>query len=52
MFYADDVSVMEGSEHSLNKKPEALLVGTKEIGLDVDADKTKYMIMSADQNSE
>jgi hypothetical protein len=29
-----------------------LLVGTKEIGLDVDADKTKYMIMSADQNSE
>ena len=30
---------------------EALLVDTKEIGLEVNADKTKYMIMSQDRNS-
>ena len=31
--------------------PEALVVATKEIGLEVNADKTKYMIMSRDQNA-
>jgi len=29
----------------------ALVVATKEIGLEVNADKTKYMIMSWDQNA-
>jgi len=28
-----------------------LLVGSKQIGLEVDADKTKYVIMSRDQNA-
>ena len=30
---------------------EALVVATKEFGLEVNADKTKYMIMSRDQNA-
>ena len=30
---------------------EALVVATKETGLEVNADKTKYMIMSRDQNA-
>jgi len=30
---------------------EALVVATKEIGIEVNADKTKYMIMSRDQNA-
>jgi hypothetical protein len=30
---------------------EALVVTTKETGLEVNADKTKYMIMSRDQNA-
>jgi len=30
---------------------EALVVATREIGLEVNADKTKYMIMSRDQNA-
>ena len=30
---------------------EALVVATKEIGIEVNADKTKYMIMSWDQNA-
>ena len=30
---------------------EGLLVTTKEIGLEVNADKTKYIVMSRDQNA-
>jgi hypothetical protein len=41
-----------GSVHIIKKSTEALLVGSKYIGLDVNTDKTKHMIMSADQNSE
>ena len=32
-------------------KCKALVVATKEIGLEGNADKTKYMIMSRDQNA-
>ena len=35
---------------TLQKKTEALLVFIKEIGLKVKADKTKYIVMSRDQN--
>jgi len=30
---------------------EALLVARKKIGLEINADKTKYMVMSGDQNA-
>ena len=35
----------------MKEKPEALLVATKEIGLKVNANKTKYMVMSRDRNA-
>ena len=35
----------------VGENAEALVVATKEIGLEVNADKTKYMIMSRDQNA-
>ena len=44
--YADDVNIFGGSVHTVKENAEALVVATKEIGLDVNADKTKYMIMS------
>jgi len=34
-----------------NKNSEALVVAGKEIGLEVNADKTKYMVMSGDQST-
>jgi len=34
------------------KNTEALLVGRKEIGLEVNADKTKYLAMSRHQTAE
>ena len=35
-----------GSVHTVKENAESLVVATKEIGLDVNADKTKYMVMS------
>jgi len=40
-----------GSVHTVKKKPEVLIVDSMEIGLEVNADKTKYMSMSQDQNA-
>ena len=48
--YADDVNILGGSVHTVKENAEALVVATKEIGLEVNADKTKYMIMSRDKN--
>ena len=49
--YADDVNIMGGSKHTLKENAEALVAATREIGLEVSADKTKYMVMSRDQNA-
>ena len=49
--YADDVNIMAGSIHTLKENAEALVAATREIGLEVSADKTKYMVMSRDQNA-
>jgi hypothetical protein len=35
----------------MNKNTEALVVVSKETGLEVNADKTKHMVMSRDQNA-
>jgi len=49
--YADDVNILGESVLTVKENAEALVVATKEIGLEVNADKTKYMIMSPDQNA-
>jgi len=49
--YADDVNIMGGSIHKLKENAEAIVAATREIGLEVSADKTKYMVMSRDQNA-
>ena len=51
MVYADDVSILGGSIHTIKENAESLVVAIKEIGLEVNADKTKYLAMSRDQNS-
>ena len=48
--YADDVNILGGSIYTLKENAEALVAATREIGLEVSADKTKYMVMSGDQN--
>ena len=42
---------MGGSVHTVKENAEALLVASKEIGLEVNADKTKYMVMSRYQDA-
>jgi len=49
--YADDVNVQGESIHTLKENAEALVAATREIGLEVSADKPKYMVMSRDQNA-
>jgi hypothetical protein len=43
---SDDVNILGGSIHIVKENVEALVVATKEIGLEVNAGKTKYMVMS------
>jgi hypothetical protein len=47
--YANDANILGGSVHTVKENAEALLVATKETGLEVNADKTKYMVMSRDR---
>jgi len=49
--YADDVNILGGSIHTLKENAETLVSATAEIGLEISADKTKYMAMSRDQNA-
>jgi len=51
LVYADDVNILSGSIHTVKENAEGLVVASKEIGLEVNADKTKYMIMSRDRNT-
>jgi hypothetical protein len=51
LVYADDVNKLGGSLLTTRKNTEALLSASKEIGLEVNAEKTKYIVMSRDQNA-
>jgi len=48
---ADYDNILGGSVHTIKKDAEALLVGSKEIGLDVKCLKIKYMVISPDHNA-
>ena len=51
MVYADDVYILGGSKHTTKKNTESLVVASKDIGLEVNANETKHMVMSRGQNS-
>jgi hypothetical protein len=51
LVYADDVNILGGSIRSIKKNAENLVICSKEIGLEVNAGKTKYMVMSRNQNA-
>jgi hypothetical protein len=51
LVYADDVNILGGSIHSIKKNTEDLVIASKKIGLEVNAEKTKYMVMSRNQNA-
>ena len=45
---ADDVNILGGGIRTLKENSEALVAATREIGLEISADKTKYMVVSRD----
>ena len=49
--YADDVNILRRSAHTVKENAEALFVATKEIGLEVNSDKSKYMVVSGNRNA-
>ena len=50
LVYADDINIMGGSVNTIKENAKVLIVASKEIGLEVNAYKTKYTITSRDQN--
>ena len=51
LVYGDEVNILGASVHTVKENTEAVVVDSKEIGLEINADKTKYMVMSRDQNA-
>ena len=51
LVYADDVNILGGSGHTIKENAQDLIVARREIGLEVNVDKTKYMVMSGNQNT-
>jgi hypothetical protein len=51
LVYADNINILGWKVHTIKKKSVSLLVGSKEVGLEVNGDKTKNMVMSWDQNA-
>jgi len=45
LVYGDD-NILVGSIHTIKKNKESLVIANKETGIEVKADKTKYMVIS------
>jgi hypothetical protein len=43
---AEDVNILGRSIHTIKKNTKAFVVASQKIGLDINADKTKYIVKS------
>jgi len=51
LIYADAVHILGGSVLIIKKNTEVLVVASRENGLEVNADKSKYVVMFRDKNA-
>jgi len=51
LVYADDVSILGENMNTVKKHTKVPLVASREVGLEVHTEKTKYMVMTRRQNS-
>jgi sorting nexin-29 len=50
LVYADDVNLLGDNRDTIKKNTETLTDASKEVGLEINVDKTKYMLLSRHQN--
>jgi hypothetical protein len=48
--YVDDITLLGDNIDSINKNTETLIDASKEVGLEINVKKTKYMLLSRHQN--
>jgi hypothetical protein len=52
LIYADDVNVLGDNIDTIKKNTQTLIGTSKEVGLEVNTEKTKYMLLSRHQNHD
>jgi hypothetical protein len=50
LVYADDVNLLGDNTDTIKKNTETLMDASKEVGLEVNTEETKYMLLSRHQN--
>jgi hypothetical protein len=50
LVYADDVNILGDDIDTIKKNTQTLIDASKQIGLEVNTEKTKYMSLSRHQN--
>jgi alpha-acetolactate decarboxylase len=51
LVYADDVNLLGHNTDTINKNTQTLIDASEEVGLEVNIEKTKYMLVSWDRNA-
>jgi hypothetical protein len=51
LVYVDDVNMLGDNIDAIKKSMETLIDASKEVGLEVNTEKTKYMLLSHHQNA-
>jgi hypothetical protein len=49
--YADDLNLLGYNIHTITKNTQTLIDASKEVSLEVNPEKTKYMLLSRHQNA-
>jgi hypothetical protein len=49
--FADDVNLLGDIIDTIEKNTETLIDASKEVGLEINVEKTKYMLLSRHQNA-